>query len=133
MTELKLGKGANLVAIRFLYKENWSITEKKAPLGEKYLHFKKDGNLVAVDNKTGEVKTAPLSDTVLTPWKKSLNNRGVFNTLDNSRTSHLNPEKKFQHLENTLENVSKTAQNGFETSKILEKIIQGGPIKKEQV
>ena len=55
LTELKLGKGANLVAIRFLFKENWSVTEKKAPLGEKYLHFKKDGNLVAVDNKTGEV------------------------------------------------------------------------------
>ena len=29
----------------------------------------------------------------LTPWQKSLKNRGVFNTLDNSKTPHLHPEK----------------------------------------
>ena len=51
------------------------------------------------------------TNTVLTPWKKSLKNRGLFNTLDNSKTPHLHPGKK--HLENTLEHFSNTAQNGF--------------------
>ena len=28
-------------------------------------------------------KHTPLSDTVLTPWKKTLKNQGVFSTIDN--------------------------------------------------
>ena len=43
--------------------------------------------------------TPSITKTVLTPWKKSPKNQGVYNTLDNSRTPHLN----FQHLEDTLE------------------------------
>ena len=37
----------------------------------------------------------------------------TLNTLDNSKTPHLHPGKKCQHLENTLENFSNTAQNEF--------------------
>ena len=46
-------------------------------------------------------------------YKNSLENQGVFNTFGNSRTPHLLPGKKCQHLVNTLENFSNTAQNGF--------------------
>ena len=42
--------------------------------------------------------------------EKSLKIQGVFSTHDNSRTPLINPGKKFQHLENTLENFSNTAQ-----------------------
>ena len=55
----------------------------------------------------------PLTNTVLTPWKKSLKNQGVHNTLDNSRTSHFNT----YNTSRTLENFSNTAQNGFWTLK----------------
>ena len=56
----------------------------------------------------------PLTTTVLTPWKKSLKNRGVFNTLDNSKTPHLHVGK---NLKNTLEHFSNIAQNGIKRNK----------------